>query len=102
MRLPANAGQLFIAVLPMPFSSSAQRCEVRNQLLWAYNPVYQGSTRHPENELARKLDELEKRHEEQTTQFQLLLASINRLFEPQPVPPRRPIGFLPETADGAA
>jgi hypothetical protein len=100
IRLPASAGPLFIAVLPMPFSSSVQRCEVRNQLVWAYNPIYQASAASPQNDLARKLDELEKRHEEQTTQFRLLLASINRLFEPQPVPPHRPIGFLPETVDG--
>jgi hypothetical protein len=99
IRLPANAGPLFISVLPMPFSSSAQRCDVRNQLVWAYNPIYQGSAAPAQNELVRKLDELEKRHEEQTTQFRLLLASINRLFEPQPEPPRRPIGFLPQTAD---
>jgi hypothetical protein len=103
IRLPANVGQLFVSVLPMPFSSSGQRCEVRDQLLWAYNPVCQGTAMPPaQNELARKVDELEKRHEEQTTQFRLLLASINRLFEPLPVPPHRPIGFLHETADGAA
>jgi hypothetical protein len=101
IRLPANAGLLFVSVLPMPFSSSAQRCDARNQLVWAYNPVCQGTATPPaQNELlVRKLDELEKRHEEQTTQFRLLMTSINRLFEPQPVPPRRPIGFLPETAD---
>jgi len=102
VRVTAHAAPIFIAVLPMPYSSSAQRCELRNQLVWAYNPIYQGSATPPQNELARKLDELEKRHEEQTTQFRLLLASINRLFEPQPVPPRRPIGFLPETAEGTA
>ena len=102
IRLPGNAGPLFIAVLPMPFSTIAQRSELRNQLAWAYNPAYQASAMPPQNELARKLDELERRHEEQTTQFRLLLTSINRLFEPQPVPPRRPIGFLPQTADGEA
>src|ERR1700730_1499170 len=34
IRLPANAGLLFVSVLPMPFSSSAQRCDARNQLVW--------------------------------------------------------------------
>jgi len=102
IRMPANAGPLFIAILPMPFSSSAQRCEVRDQLAWAYNPLYQGSRTPAHNELAHKLDELEKRHAEQNTQFQLLMASLNRLFEPQAVPPRRPIGFLPETAESPA
>jgi len=52
----------------------------------------------PRNDLARKIDELEQRHAEQNTQFQLLITNINRLFEPQPVPPRRPIGFLPAAA----
>jgi hypothetical protein len=102
----ANTAALFVAVLPMPFSSSAQRLDARNQLVWAYNPVCQAynseSAMPPQNELARKLDELEKRHAEQSTQFHLLLASINRLLEPQPVPPRRPIGFLPEPVDSTA
>jgi hypothetical protein len=103
IRLPAHAGPLFISVLPLPFSSSAQRCDMRNQLVWAYNPVYQGNATTPvQSDLARKLDELEKRHEEQTTQFRLLMASINRFFEPQPVPARRPIGFMPDTVDGTA
>jgi hypothetical protein len=101
-RFPFNAG-LLIAVLPLPFSSSAQRAEARNQLLWAYNPVYQPAGTPSQNELVRKLDDLEKKHEEQTTQFRLLLASLNRLFEPQPEPARhRPIGFLPPTADQPA
>jgi hypothetical protein len=99
IRLPLNGRPLFISVLPLPFSSSAQRCEVCNQLAWAYNPVCQGSAAPNPNELVRKLDELEKRHEEQTTQFRLLLANMNRLFEPQPERPRRPIGFLPQPAD---
>jgi hypothetical protein len=99
IRLPANAGALFVSVMAMPFSTSEQRCAVRNQLVWAYNPVYQRAAAPVQNDLARKLDELEKKHEEQTTQFRLLLASINRLFEPLPEPPHRPIGFLPQTAD---
>lgn len=98
-RLPAHGGPLFISVLPMPFSSSAQRCEVRNQLTWAYNPVCQASATPSPSELVRKLDELEKRHEEQTAQFRLFLASMNRFFEPQPERPRRPIGFLPQPPD---
>ena len=93
-------GPLFVSVLPLPFLSSAQRCAIRDQLVWSYNPVCQASVAAPaQHDLARKLDELEKKHEEQTTQFRLLLASINRLFEPQPVPPHRPIGFLAKNAD---
>ncbi len=102
LRPPPNAGPLWIAVFPMPFSSSAQRCDTRDQLVWAYNPICQKGTLAAPNELARTVHELEKRHAEQSTQFQLLMASINRLFEPLPVPPRRPIGFLPETADRTA
>lgn len=102
VRLPAQAGPLFVAVLPMPFSSSAQRCEARNQLVWAYNPAYQESAPPPQSELVRKLNEMEKKHEEQSTQFHMLLASLNRFFEPLPEPTRRPIGFLPQTADSGA
>lgn len=101
-RVPMQRG-LFISVLPLPFSSSAQRLEARNQLVWAYNPIYQPAGMPPPNELARKLDELEKKHEEQSTQFRLLLASLNRFFEPLPEPAhRRPIGFRPPTADQPA
>ena len=89
---------LLVSVLPMPFSSSTQRTEARNQLIWAYNPAYQTTAR-SESDLVRKLDELEKKHDEQTTQFRLLLANLNRLFEPQPEPVHRPIGFLPQPAD---
>ena len=88
---------LFVSALPMPFSTSAERAEVRNQLVWAYNPVWQasvGSAVH--SELAFKLVELEKKHEEQTTQLRLLMASVTRLFEPQAEPKRyRTIGFTP-------
>lgn len=38
---------LFVAVFPMPFSTTAQRCAVRDQLLWAYNPVYQSAAPKP-------------------------------------------------------
>jgi hypothetical protein len=95
LRAPMQ-GALFISVLPLPFSSSAQRLEARNQLVLAYNPLYQPAGMPAANELARKLDELEKRHEEQSTQFRMLLASLNRFFEPLPEPAnRRPIGFQP-------
>lgn len=100
MRRATNASPLFVSVVPMPFSSIAQRCEIRDQLVWAYNPACQESVAPAQHDLARKLDELEKKHDEQTTQFRLLLASINRLFDPLPVPPRRPIGFSPETVKG--
>jgi hypothetical protein len=88
---------LLVSALPMPFSTTAQRSEICNQLVWAYNPVWQANAAPPaSSELTRKLEELEKKHEEQTTQLRLLLASVNRLFEPLPEPPPRRIGFLPQ------
>jgi len=99
-RMP-NTEALFVSVLAMPFSTSGQRSEARSQLVWAYNPVWQVSGASPvQNELAHKLDELEKKHEEQTTQIRLLLASLNRLFEPPTQPQRRTIGFLTPTPAG--
>jgi len=95
-RMP-NTDALYVSALAMPYSTSAQRSEVRNQLVWAYNPVWQaGAAPAVQGELAHKLDELERKHDEQTTQLRLLLASLNRLFEPPiEVPRRRAIGFLP-------
>jgi len=100
LAVPGISEGVFVAVFPMPFSTTAERCAVRNQLVWAYNPVWQanGNPAIP-MELARKVDELEKKHEEQTTEIRLLLESIRKFFEPQPEPPRgRPIGFLHQTA----
>jgi hypothetical protein len=95
-----NTEALFVSALTMPFSTSGQRSEIRNQLVWAYNPVWQASAGSAlQSELAHKLEELEKKHEEQTTQLRLILANINRLFEPQVEPKRhRAIGFLPQPA----
>jgi hypothetical protein len=95
-----NTDALFVSAIAMPFSTSAQRTEVRNQLVWAYNPIWEAGTgATAQSDLAHKLDELERKHEEQTTQFRLLLASINRLFEPQTEMPRhRAIGFLAPAA----
>jgi hypothetical protein len=92
---PAAMANVFVSMLPMPFSTTAQRCSVRDQLISAYNPAWQSrGAGGPTVHLAQKLDELEKKNEEQTTQLRLLLATVNRLFEPQPAPPRRSIGFL--------
>jgi hypothetical protein len=92
----SRAEALLISVLVMPFSTTTQRAAVCNQLIWAYNPVCQTSGMTAAgNELAYKLEELEKKHEEQTTHMHLLLASVNKLFEPLPERPRRHIGFLP-------
>jgi hypothetical protein len=47
------------------------------------------------------VDELEKQHREQTAQVLLLLSNMNRMFEPQPIPVRGRIGFLPDSAPAA-
>ncbi len=98
--IAASRGQtLMVSVLPLPFSTTSQRCALRSELIWAYNPPCQsdGGKTSP-MDLAQKLDELEKRHQEQTSQVMLLLANVNRIFGPLPEPPRRrSIGFLPQS-----
>ena len=42
-------------------------------------------------DLARKLEEMDKKYE---AQFKVVFQLINKLMEPQPVPPRRQIGFV--------
>jgi len=102
--LPAPPREaLFIAVLPLPFSTTGQRWMLRNELIWAYNPPCQVEMAQSEPaELVAKLEELERRHQEQTAELRLLFASA-RSFLPPPVPPRRRIGFLPlDGLDSAA
>jgi hypothetical protein len=41
-------------------------------------------------DLARKLEEMEKKYDEQ---FRIVFQAIRRLMEPPPPPPRRKIGF---------
>jgi hypothetical protein len=90
---------LLVSVLPMPFSTTSQRCALQNELIWAYHPLCQEvGSKTPPVDLARKLEEIEKRHQEQTAQMMLLLANVNRAFEPQSEPaPRRSIGFRPQS-----
>ena len=90
---------LCIAMLPLPFSTSGQRAVLRNELIAAYNPVLQGqSATASAVDLAHRMDQLEKRYQEQSEQVLMMLGNIHRHFEPQPVPLRRRIGFLPEPA----
>jgi len=92
-RLASPANDLYVSVLPMPFSTSAQRRTVRHELISAYNPVWPGG-----DDVSRRMDELEARQSEQHAQVLTLLTHLAKLFEPQPVGPRRPIGFQPEPA----
>jgi hypothetical protein len=100
-----KAEHLLVSVLPMPFSTTTQRAAVCQQLAQAYNPSHQSNGTAPApSELARKLEELEKRHEEQSTYMQLLLANANKLFDPPPAAerPRRQVGFLPPSEPSAS
>jgi hypothetical protein len=102
--LPANAGQdLLVSVLPMPYSTAAQRRALCNELIAAHNPVWQpnGTIVSPAT-LARKVDDLEARQLEQSQQILALLTHLGKLFEPQPAGPRKPIGFLSELAPAPA
>jgi hypothetical protein len=103
MPSPHGIDSLFVSTLALPFSTSAQRCALRNELIEAYNPISQAEgARTSSRELARKLDAIEVRQHEQNTQIIALLHQLNRIFEPQPVPARRPIGFVtPGTGNSA-
>jgi hypothetical protein len=95
-RLPASTRveDLMVAVLPMPYSSAVQRRAACRELIAGYNPACQSML--STAEMAYKIEELEVRQQEQSEQIKSLLTYIARLFEPQPVGPRRPIGFLPQ------
>lgn len=101
-RWSGSVGELYISVLPMPFSTTAQRRALRNELVSAYNPICHAAATPSIDELVRKLDDVEARQQEQNAQILGLLSRIASLFEPQPAGPRRPIGFLPQSAPFAA
>jgi hypothetical protein len=98
----AQGRTLLVAVLPMPFSTTTQRRDLRNELALAYNPDCQtgGSMLH-QADLATRFDDLEKRHRDQTDQVMLLLANINQSFQPPPETPRRRIGFVTQAEPSA-
>jgi hypothetical protein len=82
---------LYVSVLPMPFSTTSQRCELRNQLAWAYNPECQPEgIGQPQGELTAKLNE-------QIAQM------ISARLEPQALESRRrQFGFMPQTEPAAS
>jgi hypothetical protein len=92
----AHGKSIYLAVLAMPFSTTSQRWALCRELISAYNPVCQTETHTPPLDLMRQLDELEKKHQEQTAQLMWLRASADHLLGPAPERRRR-IGFLPET-----
>jgi hypothetical protein len=84
-----------VSVLLMPYSTPAQRRALCRELSAAYRPVSAA-------ELASKVEQLEARQQEQSDQILSLLSYIAKFFEPQPVGPRKPIGFLTQLAPVAA
>ena len=87
---------LMVSMLPLPFSTTSQRCALRNELVWAYNPPYQEAANPGHPDLARKVQDLEKAHQEQAAHLMHLLASAHYNFEPPAEPRRRSFGFLPQ------
>jgi hypothetical protein len=87
---------LFVCMVPMPFTTTLQRCTLRDELIAGYNPACQNANRPvSSSDLAQKLDDLERRHLEQNAQMMMLVAGVNRFFDPPPPQPRRRIGFNP-------
>jgi hypothetical protein len=75
----ANGRKLMIAVYPMPYSTTAQRRAVRDELIWAYNPACQSEGhRLSPGAIAFKLHETEPSSAETERE------------------PRRRIGFMPD------
>lgn len=80
----ANGNNLLIAVCPMPFSTTAQRWALRDELVWAYNPACQAEgQRISPSEIALRLQQ-----------------SIPSQTE-MPKQPRRRIGFMPDIESAA-
>jgi hypothetical protein len=100
--LPSNGRDLLVSVLPMPYSTAAQRRALCNELITAHNPAWQANGAAVSMAaLVRKVDELEARQQEQSRQILALLAHLGKLFEPETLRPRKPIGFLSEMAPAA-
>jgi hypothetical protein len=98
--LPSCEGDttLLVSVLPMPFSTTAQRWALRNELLQAYNTSWQSQeVRAAQSGLTNQLGDVDKKpHLEHAAQILLLLTGLNNQLAPQAAPePRRRIGFMP-------
>ena len=95
--LPPHIGRndLLVSVLPMPYSTAAQRRALCCELMSVRFPV-------SGEQVAHKLDVLEARQQEQGERILSLLAFIARFFEPQPVGPRNAIGFLSQLSPAEA
>jgi len=88
---------LFVAALPMPFSTTAQRWALRNELVWAYNATWQTTeVRAAAGGLANQLGEVDKTpYQQRSAELFHLLSGVTQPFESQPKrDPRRRIGFV--------
>jgi hypothetical protein len=93
--LPRSQGYaLFISVLPMPFSTTAQRWALRNELLCGYNTTWQTREARTAGHGLTNQVGFVKPQTEEAAQILLLLTGVNKLFEPPPEQPRRRIGFV--------
>lgn len=91
----ARREDLMVAMMPMPYSHPAQRRAVCGELMTTRASLSVA-------DLARKIDAMEARQQEQGERILSLLTYLVRLFEPQPVRQRNAIGFLTELAPVAA
>lgn len=52
------------------------------------------------DDLARKIDAIERRVGKHDTELQEVFRILRQLLEPPPLPPKRPLGFLPQWSGG--
>jgi hypothetical protein len=90
----AQGKELLVSVCPMPFSTTTQRRSVRDELIWAYNPISQPvHMRLPASQAPRHSTETERQRHENEAQLAAMLADTNAA---QRKSARRRIGFMPE------
>jgi hypothetical protein len=74
----ANGKPILVSACPLPFSTTRQRLAMRDELVWAYNPVCQTERKH-----------VDRKHEE------YLAPSVEPVADTQKEPRRR-MGFMPQ------
>ena len=90
---PAERDSAFLALLALPFTSAVQRWALCHELVGGYHPSGQAARTVPAG-LVQRLDELERKNQEQLAQLQYLRASADQFVRPPAR--RRRIGFLPD------
>lgn len=93
--LPGNAQRsAFVSFLALPFTTTTQRWALCRELVSGYHPSGQSAQTAP-TDLVRRLDDLERRNQEQAAQLGYLRAGADAFLDTRPAPRRR-IGFLPD------